>query len=235
MALQQRIKKLTKNGHSKEIESFISKLEQKATLPSALKTKLDEIGNTPILEPEIFKMTQDNEDLVDVLVEIFKKNTKKKQETIEKEIAILSKDLGLEAMVLFAKLAVEKVAQLENEDGSVKSTPNTENCDFPDIFQVRDFNKKQSELKNLFKSYREVKPDTRALEDMSEDEIDEMNSALGELNEKTTAISKELNDMSLEFSGLDLEKLTDWEKQLVSHNINLYMQNAYSKTILGKQ
>lgn len=234
MALQQRIKTLIKDGHSKVIESYIAKLEQKSTLPSVLKTKLEEIGNTPILEPKIFKMSQDNEDLVDVLVEIFKKNTKKKQPTVEKEIAILSKDLGLEAMVLFAKLAVEKVVQIENEDGSVKSTPNTENCDFPDIFQVRDFNKKQSELNDLFKSYKEVKPDTRALEDMSEDEIDGMNSALGDLNEKTTAISHKLNDMCLEFSGLNLEKLTDWEKQVVSHNINLYMQKAYSKTIMGK-
>ena len=230
MGLQERIKTLQQNGHKEAIESFLAKLETKAKLPKELKEKLESLGNTPIAEPEIYKLAEDNADLTDILLEVFKSDENSKQ-----QIAQMSKDLGLDAMILFARLLVKQVTSFENDDGSVKSTPSTANCDFPDIFQVRDYNKKQSELMEMFKSYSSIKSDTRAIEDMNDDEVKEMNKKMQELNEKTTAKAKELENMVLEFSGLNIEVLTEWEKQLVQHNINKYIQKAYKDTILGKQ
>ena len=230
MGIQERIKALAKEGEKDNIENFLSLLEQKTKLPPQLKTKLETVGNTPIDEPEVYKLAQENASLTDVLIAIFKKGTRKKEPTVKKEIS----ELNLDEAVLFARMVVEKVTRHENEDGSVKTTPNTENCDFPNIFQVDEYHKKQKEFEEVIKGYSKVKQDTRPLDEMTEEEKTAMNKKLESLNKKSTKLSQEIDDLCLSFSGLDIDKLTDWEKGLVTTNINKYINKAYAKTMLGK-
>lgn len=235
MGLQERIKKLSQEGYSEQINSFLSKLEVVSKLPQELKDKLEKIGNTPIEEPKIYELAKNNADLTEVLIEIYKKDNDKQENDLKTEIALDSKKYGLEILVQFARKAVSKCTDLERDDGSVKSTPNTENCDFPDIFQVKEYQEKQMELSELFNEYYTSKKDTRQLDEMSEEELKEFDEKMEEMNNKTSVLAKELEEMCLSFSGLKVEELNEWEKQLVQLNIDKYVSKAFSKTIMGKQ
>lgn len=234
MGIQERIKKLNQNGHKDKIENYLSKLEETAKLPTELQEVLSKIGNNPIKEPEIFTLAEDRADITEVLMSVYKKGNKKKDEAVKKEIAVLSKKHGLDVLVLFGRKIVSKVTDFENEDGSVKYTKNTENCDFPDIFQVKEYLDKQTELHKLFEAYGDIKDDVTALEDMSEEDKEKFNNSLVDLNEKTTKVSEELDAMSLSFSGLDVEVLSEWEKQTIRLNIDKYINKAYQQTVMGK-
>ena len=100
----------------------------------------------------------------------------------------------------------EKVLGFKDEEGNFKRTPNTENCELPDFFEAEELYKLTTEMR-------------RAIE---ANDI----PAANKIGEKTDALC-------LKISKLDISILTEWEKLLVTLQIN-HSSNELIKTSVGK-
>lgn len=93
----------------------------------------------------------------------------------------------------------QKVTSIRDEEGNFKSTPNTEECDLPNFLEV-------DELMNLAASEDKIRQDFISSEGKKDSK---------ELLKKLEKAQDKSKNKALEVSGLDIEKLTDWEKLLV--------------------
>jgi 5'-deoxynucleotidase YfbR-like HD superfamily hydrolase len=224
MSLEERIKKLIKDNHKEELESFLEKLEEKISLPQELQDILKKVGNNPSEEPKIFKLAENKAEFSEVLQEIISKDKDIQKKDIKMKAVELCEKHNLEEVILMCRLAVAKATDKINTDGSVKATPNTENCHLPNIFEAEEFMKKQQELEQCFYEYSKIRS--------SDGEIDE--DILEKLNDKSTKLSKEIEKTALKISKLDGRKLNEWEKETVIMQIAQAVTKAYEKTSLGK-
>jgi DNA-binding transcriptional regulator GbsR (MarR family) len=222
MGIQERIKKLNEKGFQSQIESFIEKLEEKASLPKDLKEILDKVKNNPIEEPKIFKLVENNSGFSEIIIAILSSGNKKTKPTLKKEVVEMCSKYSLDEVVLFAKLAVEKVTDIYELDGSVKSTPNTENCNLPNIFEAEEYSKAQKDWYDMLDEYRELVSDN-----INKEKIEN-------LDNRVKKASEDLDKLAEKISGLDFSKLIEWEKKVVLAQITQAVNKAYTKTSLGK-
>ena len=118
---------------------------------------------------------------------------------------ILKYSAGEVADLIYA--TEQKVTSLTNEDGTYKSTENTRECDLPNFIECDELLELSVELHNL--------RDTQNFESMIE--------LSNKIDAKVFAIAK-----------IDKEKLTDWEKQLVTNNVMTSATNAMLSS-MGKR
>ena len=187
-----RIEKLLPANENKFAE-LVEKLESKVVLHKDLQEKLDDIGETPLEESEL-----------NDAINAGKKETVKHLLT-DKEIGLYS------AMEVgdFLYQVEQKITSLQREDGTFKSTPNTENCDMPNFLEAEEMMSlagKETELRNQLK-----KASGKDAE---------------KILKKFKKVSDELKAKAFEISGLDEEKLSEWEKILVITQIYVTSTNA---------
>lgn len=102
-------------GHKQTIVNFLDKLKNEVVLPEAMQAKLDEIGDNPIDEKELndklnsFDDPMDKIDLVD--------------ELLENPDQYSAKDLAV-----FMNKVEDKITSYQNEDGTYKTTKNTQDA-----------------------------------------------------------------------------------------------------------
>jgi len=201
MELLEKIEGLIASGYKERFERLITDIESQPKLHKDLQKKLDEIGNTPIAEPELFKAIQEDE-IVVIAGKVLEAEDIKKYK---------AKEVGD-----FLHAVKNKVTEKRSEDGTFKSTPNTENCILPNFLEAE-------ELKKL--GNEDLKLRNEHLRASNKEQV--------VIEEKINNIGKNLQKRTFEISGLDIEKLTEWEKDLITEQIYICSVDA-SLSALGK-
>ena len=186
-----KVKALIESGHEAKFLELVEKIESKVVLNPELQKMLDEKGNTPIAEPELVKAM--NQDRITFL---------KKLLTNEEINKYSAQEVGD-----FIYAAEQQITQMTLEDGSYKSTPNTENCQLPNFLEA-------DELMKLGENEREARMELGN------------NPSDKKILTKVNAASKKMETRTFAISGLDIKKLTDWEKNLVKTQVYMSAINA---------
>lgn len=194
--LKDRVANLVDNGYESTLLPIIEHLELKAQLPEALQIKFDAMGNTPVSEPSVYEAINSGE-----------------LETLA--LAVLSEDeiksFTAEEIGNFLFLVEKRITEYRNEDGTFKSTPNTEDCRLPNFLesaQIRKMFLKQNDLINKFAETAESK-------------------ARDKVTKEIQSCTKDMDSLFMKISGLDEDSLTDWEKALVITMIAGTANNAF--------
>lgn len=181
MTINDRVAKLVENGYESALTPVVERLEAKAGVPESLQEKFEALGNTPISEPVIYEAINSGE--LDTLALHLLSET---------EINTFSaSEIG---DFLFA--VEKKVSDYKNEDGSFKSTPNTEDCRLPNFLESAQIRKLFIKQNDLVAKFAEAKDKDK-------------------LTKQVQAVSKEMDTLFSKISGVDYAVLTDWEKALV--------------------
>lgn len=191
--------------------------ENTVVLNEKLKKALDKVQNTPLLEPEIYK--------------VFDKKPVKKSQAINiilDRSDLKSKDFSaMDIANLYAE-AVSKITDWKLEDGTFKSTPLTEEFNLPNFDEVEELfdlvtaiteNEKERTTLMIEASKSKEKKITKKLE-----------KCISEYSEKI----EELDKLTWSISGLDKDSLSAWEQQLVTQQI-LSCIKEVQNTTMGKQ
>jgi len=115
----ERVRKQLENGNEDAVVTLLDKMESKLELTPELQEKLDNVKNTPILEPKIYKAIGKKE--TDGYFKIVKSLI------TEEEI----KNYSPEELGDFIRAVEEKVTFLKDEDNFYKRTENTKTCKLP--------------------------------------------------------------------------------------------------------
>jgi hypothetical protein len=206
MELQDRINKLIEDGHEAKLHPIVDQLEKVVTLPEALQTKLNALGNTPVAEPVLYEaITKSGEEgLLSVALNALSE---------DEIIAHSAEDIGL-----FVSALTTRITALKDEDGTYKTTPSTEGCKQPNFIECDQIRRLGVAQADVVKKWTETKSDKtkeKALKDF----------------EKATHT---LADKAIAISGLDVSLLTEWEKALVSSQVIETATNAF-KSATGKR
>ena len=152
---------------------------------------LEGLGHNPIDEPEIY-------DILEEMLrpsKVFKLALKTKKFKLD--------DYDPMEIAVFARKAVDRVRSLHSEDGSFKSTENTENCKIITVEQREDL---YDELMGIV--------DKRTTLEAEQDTAKRL-EGIKEITKQADAINKKC----LKMSGLKVKDLTEWEKILVQEMI----------------
>ena len=170
MDTMRKVGEAIEKGYEVEIVNFIDKLNKKETLPDELEKRLEQIGNNPIDEKDLYDKLNgfgneaDKIDLVDELLE-----TPDVFSALE--------------LARFIYEVEHKIVSLRDKGGSFKSTSNTQDAKL--------LNRKQ---------YKEI---MKIL-------------STGNVVTATPDQLAKAYPKGLEYSGLDQDNLSEWEKMLVS-------------------
>jgi len=201
-----RVETLIASGHESSFIELADKLESKVVLHAELQEKLDALGNTPIAEPELYKAGQ-----VD-------KITLAKELLTTKEI---SEKYTASEVGDFIHAVGQHISALKLEDGTFKSTPNTEECDLPNFFEADELVKIGAKEQSL-------------RVDLKQATLDNSPKKIKKISDEIVKTIKKTEERAFEISGLDVEKLTDWEKILVIAQVYASAINA-SLSSVGKR
>jgi len=127
--------------------------ENKVVLNEKLQKALNEVGNTPIDEPEIAKALD---------AKPLKKGSVVK--TVLKRLDLKMKDFKPLEIAEFFHAITLKVNSVRDEDGSFKKTPATAECDLPDFEEAE-------EIQNLWMALIESNDEDRDVKGKELDEI----------------------------------------------------------------
>jgi len=201
-----RVEALIASGHETSFAELADRLESKVVLHVELQEKLDALGNTPVAEPELYEAGQ-----VD-------KITLAKELLTTKEI---SEKYSAKEVGDFIHAAGQHITTLKLEDGTFKSTPNTEECDLPNFFEADELIKIGAKEQSL-------------REDLKQATLAKNTKKIKKISEEIVEIVEKTEERAFDISGLDKEKLTDWEKVLVVAQVYASAINA-SLSSVGKR
>jgi len=207
MTTQQRIQNLIELGYEDDFINLADRLEAKTELPPGLQKVLDNLKDTPIDEPEVFEAIEKSEDEGKGVIA-------RKLLSIEEITQYKASEIGD-----FIYAVEQKITSLKNDDGTYKSTPNTENCELPNFIEAEELYK----LGDRESSARMRLSDPG----LSKKEKEEV---YREFKEAITA----LQNRSFEISKLDVAALSEWEKLLVASMVYSTAINA-SLSSMGKR
>jgi len=183
MTTQERISKLIDLGYEAQISTLADRLEAVVQLPELLVTKLQTLGTDPIAEPDVYSAIESGDPITIAL------NTLSEDE-IKQFTAV---EIGS-----FVHAVDLRIKGYKHEDGTYKSTPNTEDCRIPNFIEA-------DKLRKSFVKQHDL--------------LAKLRVATGKEKEKlikdTTKSSTDLDNLLMDISGLDKTTLTDWEKGLV--------------------
>lgn len=101
----------------------------------------------------------------------------------------------------------QQIGNMQEKDGSFKATLNTENCNLPNFIEADEILKDSEKQSQLNQKYLK----------------DKKNKELIKQLEDSVAVSEK---KAFEISGLNIEPLTDWEKELVKMQVFYSAINA---------
>lgn len=188
-----RVAKLVEAGYESNLIPVIERLEAKSNIPESLRAKFEALGSNPISEPAIYEAINSGE--LDTLA---------LQVLTEDEI----KSLSASEIGDFIFAVEKKVTDYKNDDGTFKSTPNTEDCRLPNFLEAAQIRKLFIKQNDLVAKFSSEKDKTK-------------------LTKQIQAVSKEMDDLFIKISGLDYSVLTDWEKALVISMLAGTANNAF--------
>jgi len=190
-----------------EITSKINAMFNEANdLDGILLEKFNELGDTPLAEPELFKVLQKGKGIFDFAKHLAEKFKIKVSECDTVEYAS------------FVNKCKDKITLLTNDKSEYKSTEKTKDAKMPtfeDLEALGEFSVKRDEL---IKEYYD--------EDFGLDMPDEAKEELEKLQKKEMTLIYKI-------TGVKATGLTDWEKALLKENVLTYATNAL-KTSLGR-
>jgi len=188
---------------------------EKVTLHEQLQEVLDSLGNTPIVEKEIFEALD---------AKPLKKSKAVKLALSKKGLKI--KDFtGIEIAAFFNDLST-KILATKNKDGVFKSTPLTENFNLPDFEQAEDVS---DLLMKLHRNHQEQKAMTEKISNGEKLEA----KVIKTLVKDYSKILTDLQDLAWEISGLKKDDLIEWEQTLITEQIFASVKDVES-TSMGK-
>ena len=158
----------------------------------ALVEVIEKLGDTPIAEKAIYDAIEDKKVKKSAVIKMVLKDT-----------GLDVKNFGAVELGAFYYHIMERITSSKNADGIFKSTPNTENINFPDLDEAE-------ELEELM---------MRSQEDIPQRTKNEIN---GRVKERCLEISK-----------IEISKLTEWEKYLVTFQVQ-DTALGFIKTSLGQ-
>jgi hypothetical protein len=121
MTTQERIALLIEGGHEARISALADRLEVTSTLPEALATKLNALGETPISEPQVYEAIESG-DAINIALNTLSEDEIKQFTAVEIGSFVHAVDL--------------RVKGYRFEDGTFKSTPSTEDCNLPNFIEA---------------------------------------------------------------------------------------------------
>jgi hypothetical protein len=181
-----------------------------------LKVLLSKVGNTPIDEPELAK--------------VFDKKPLKKMKALNivfKREGFNVKDFTAVEVAEFFHALNKRVMDKRDENGIYKTTPNTVDFKLPDFEEVEKLTELLTQL-HMNHSKQE------SLTSLVVDGEDVDSKKVDALVEELTDILTKMDDLVWSITGLDKEKLTDWEQVLMTEQI-LSTVSEIQKTSMGKQ
>ena len=195
--LQDRLEVLFNKGHKDEISSFFSKIEDRAELNSELQEKLDALGDNPASEQKVFNAIEDSktEGKLVVAKSILQNSDIKK--------------FSAEEIGSFIYAVEQKITGFRLDDGTFKSTANTENCNLPNFEEAEEiigFREKEEKLR----------------EDVGSASKKDKEKAI----KKLTSFLEDMEARLFEISGLEKEDLSDWEQSLIMQMLVVSSINA---------
>ena len=206
--MEKRLQKLIDAGHQNKIDNFFSSIEKKTELPQPLQEKLDKIGDTPLKEKDLYEKILESPKPSELALMIF--------ETEEEILNTSPKDI-----VAFTREVVKKVSDLRDSEGKLKTTPNVSNCNMPNIIECDKIATLKEKLQEAFKTQFEA--------NQKEDK-----KTLKKNKETIKALGEELDALVWQISGLNKDKLSEWEKRLVGEIVKEYLEDVYAGDV-GKQ
>lgn len=190
----EKVGELINSGHEEKFVELVEKIESKVVLNKDLEEKLSDLGNTPVDEPELAKALESGK--ITFLKEILT------NEEIEKYSA---QEVGD-----FLYAAEQQIISIKTEDGTYKTTKNTEDCRLPNFLEADEILKLGEKERKAQENLRSAKGD----------------KSVKKAIESATKASEKFTDKAFEISGLDVENLTDWEKLLVKTQVYMSAINA---------
>ena len=175
-------------------------------LTDVLLEKHNELGDTPILEPELFKVLEKGKGIFD-----FAKH-------LAEKFNIKASDFDTVAFASFVNKCKDKITLLTNEKGEYKSTEKTKDAKMPTFDDLEALGKFSIKRDDLIKEYYD--------EVIGIDMPDEAKEELEKLQKKEMTLIYKI-------TGVKATGLTDWEKALLKENVLTYATNAL-KTSLGR-
>ncbi len=200
-----RVGELISSGHEQRFVELADSLESKVVLHKDLQEKLDALGNTPIAEPDLYKATR--EDKITLAKELL---------TVKQISSFKASEVGD-----FIYAVEQKITSLKIEDGTFKSTPNTEDCSLPNFLEADELVRtgiKEQKIRTELTGASLVKDNKR----------------VKKLTDELEKNLKRTEARAFEIAGLDPEVLTEWEKLLVTSQIFASAINA-SLSSVGKR
>lgn len=105
-------------------------------LTGTLLEKYGELGNTPLEEPELFKVLTEGEGVF-----AFSK-------ALSKKLGLKATEFDVGDFASFVNMCKNKITSYRNEDGTFKSTPLTENAKMPNFDQLETLSEVSQDLQN---------------------------------------------------------------------------------------
>lgn len=175
------------SGNELAFITLLDKLDSKIELHLELQEKVDKLGNTPLEEEKIYAAIKNKDaDSILPIIEGILTNEEVK--------AYKANEIGD-----FIHAVTEKITSTQNSDGTYKSTPNTKECDMPNAFVIEDILKALKKTEEIRQKFLKSTPGKRE-----------------KAGEKFVKANESLQKLVFDSTGLDVEKLTDWEKLLVT-------------------
>lgn len=186
--------------NEKKITNLLDTMERTSALPKQLQDKLNSIGNTPIDEPQLYELIKKSDEEGQAIIALHLLSESEIQE-------FSAVDIGN-----FIYAVKRHVVDLTLPDGVFKTTPNTVECKLPSFIQGDNLQRMARKQQRFLDG---IKPTAT---DKEQEKI---------VKEFTTMVTT-FNNEALSISGLDIESLSDWEKDLVISQIVASATNAFS-------
>jgi hypothetical protein len=154
-----KVSTLLADGYSDEVSNLVTKLETKKSLvdmPAGLKSIYDEVKNTPIDEPELYKLSKEiqsqDKSIIDLVLKFLNEDDMDKYDINE--------------ISYFAGAVIRKINSLKDENGVFKATPNTMEWQRPKPSSIKKY-------ESLLRSAQKIKRDDKKAQEEINKEIEQ--------------------------------------------------------------
>ncbi len=172
------------------------------------------IGDNPILEPELLINKDDFEDetsFIFDIADIVLKRTKVKQE-----------DYTIQEITSFILKVHKKVNSFRDNEGYIKTTTATENAKLPHFRDIK-----------LIKAIEEERIEAMRELGQFDNDIDDVDDYLASIKAIQETSNEQMTPMILKITGLKKKDLTEWELDLVKENILEHMSSGLNAAVKG--
>lgn len=230
--------------HESAIENFIKKLEieKEQKLPQTFEDKLNTLGRTPLDEPKINRIREEDKENEDLSDEEKYLNFVEALYTID-EIEDMNKedDDIIKTLVKLGSRIEERIFGVTYEDGDkniiFKEVQSQDNLKPLAYIQKKELKKLKNSLAKQTKEAQEFSQKVYANiydENADKDKVKlDMEEAKNKWDE-VAKVAEQVNEKILKMSGLDYEVMCEWEKELLIQKLIANAEGRYTPK-LGKK